>query len=103
MNWDEAKYQKGLTDYIVPAKVSSDVEMQAQDLALRVFDETGCRDFSRVDFMLSPEEKLYILEINTIPGFTGTSLLPMAAQCAGYDFSQLCVTLVGLAHSRKEL
>jgi len=96
----EAKYQKGLTEYLVPARIPSSVTRQVQDIALGVFCSVGCRDFARVDFLLSSDDKPVILEINTIPGFTETSLLPMAAQQAGYDFSQLCVTLAAMARSR---
>ena len=93
----EAKYQKGLTEYIVPAELSSETTARIQALALSVFDTIGCRDFARVDFLLDAAKRPYILEVNTIPGFTGTSLLPMAARCAGYEFPQLCVKLIMLA------
>jgi len=93
----EAKYQKGLTDYSVPAQLNPETASSIQTLALDVFDTIGCKDFARVDFLLDAAEQPYILEINTIPGFTGTSLLPMAAQCAGYEFPQLCVKLMMLA------
>jgi len=97
----EAKYQKGLTEYIVPAPLDSSVAAALQKDALNAFRVLGCRDFSRVDFILDEKNQGYILEINTIPGFTGTSLLPMAARCAGYEFSQLCVTLIANALKRR--
>jgi len=60
------------------------------DLALRTFDALGCRGMGRVDFRLAPDGRLYVLEMNTIPGFTETSLLPKAAACRGIGFSELC-------------
>lgn len=96
----EAKYQKGLTDYIVPAEMADDMALDIQYLGLKASHVIGCRDFSRVDFIVSEDGVPYILEINTIPGFTETSLLPMAAQCAGYDFCELCVKLIKMAQAR---
>lgn len=96
----EAKYKKGATEYIVPAPLETGVAERASAISLAVFRTTGCRDFARVDLLLSEAGDLYILEINTIPGFTGTSLLPMAAACAGYDFTQLCLKLLSLAAGR---
>lgn len=98
----EAKYQKGLTEYSVPASLDAALARHIQELALRAFQAVGCRDFSRVDLLLSEEGNPYFLEINTIPGFTETSLLPMAARCAGYEFSRLCVTLVQMAQARHQ-
>ncbi len=89
-----AKYNKGMTDYIVPAKILDKTASVLQEIALSVHNIVGCKDFSRVDFILSEEGIPYVLEINTIPGFTETSLLPMAAQHTGMDFQQLCRQLV---------
>jgi D-alanine-D-alanine ligase len=96
-----AKYQKGMSDYIVPAALGRAITQRIQNLALQAFQAIGCRDFARVDFILDGEERPYVLEINTIPGFTATSLLPMAAQEAGYSFSDLCLKIIGLAWQRK--
>jgi len=89
-----AKYNKGMTEYIVPAKLSDTAVCSLQEAALKVHNIAGCKDFSRVDFILSEEGIPYVLEINTIPGFTETSLLPMAAKCVGINFQQLCQQLV---------
>ena len=70
---------------------------RAQQLAVEAFHAVGCRGVSRVDFRVSPEGVPYVLEINTIPGFTETSLLPKAAARAGYTFPQLCEKLLSLA------
>ncbi len=89
-----AKYNKGMTKYIVPAQISRDMAVELQTIALKVHKIIGCKDFSRVDFILSDEGIPYVLEINTIPGFTETSLLPMAAKQAGISFQQLCQQLI---------
>lgn len=96
----EAKYQKGMTEYLVPADLPAETAGQIGSLALAAFQAVGCRDFARVDFLLAEDGNPVILEINTIPGFTETSLLPMAAACAGYDFSGLCVQLMRSALER---
>ena len=89
-----AKYKKGMTNYIVPAEISTDIAEVLQDIALKVHKVLGCKDFSRVDFILSEEGIPYVLEMNTIPGFTETSLLPMAAQNIGINFPHLCQQLI---------
>lgn len=97
----EAKYTKGQTDYLVPAPLDKNVEFQAKALALRAHDCLGCRDFSRVDLMLSERGELFVLEVNTIPGFTETSLVPKAARAAGIGFTDLCARLVQMALARR--
>ncbi len=97
-----AKYQKGLTDYLVPAPLSAEITTKVQQMALAAYEAVGCRDFSRVDVILDRKMNPYILEINTIPGFTATSLLPMAAQEAGYNFTQLCEKIIALAYEKKK-
>jgi D-alanine-D-alanine ligase len=85
-----AKYTQGRTDYLVPAPLTGAQTLRCQDLARRVFQSLDCRDLGRVDFRLSPTDELFVLEMNTIPGFTQTSLLPKAALAAGIDFAALC-------------
>ncbi len=85
-----AKYTKGRTRYLVPAPVGSDIADPCRDLALKAFSCMGCRGFGRVDFRMGIDGSLYVLEINTIPGFTETSLLPKAAARAGIGFAELC-------------
>ncbi len=85
-----AKYQKGETIYIVKPDLKEDLTLKLQELALRAHQALGCQDFSRVDFMLSIDRQPYVLEVNSIPGFTETSLLPKAAQAEGISFAQLC-------------
>jgi len=89
------KYTKGMTRYVFPESAEdAPLVAQCQILALLAFQAAGCRGMSRVDFRVTPEGRPYVLEINTIPGFTATSLLPKAAAKAGMSFSQLCAKLL---------
>jgi D-alanine-D-alanine ligase len=89
-----SKYTKGLTEYFAPAPLEPGLATAAQHAAETAFAACGCRDYARVDFMLSPAHELYLLEINTLPGMKETSLLPMSARCAGLDFTGLVRELV---------
>ena len=93
----KAKYTKGLTEYLVPAPLAADVARHCQQLAWRTFTALGCRGMGRVDIRLTPEGHAYVLELNTIPGFTETSLLPKAARAAGLEFGALCEKILDLA------
>lgn len=84
-----AKYQKGKTQYLCPAPLAAKVLRQIQDLAWRTFQSLGCEGAARVDFRITPKGRPYVLEINTVPGMTETSLLPMAAAQAGIDYDSL--------------
>jgi D-alanine-D-alanine ligase len=95
----EAMYRMGATDYFVPARLDESAAASVRDLALRVHRALGCRDVSRVDMILT-EGVPYILELNTNPGMTETSLLPMAAAEADIQFSDLVEQLVQMALSR---
>lgn len=97
----QAKYQPGLTEYIVPAQLPEVVARQAQVMAREAHRILGCFGCSRVDIMLDSQNRLYILELNTIPGFTLTSLLPKAARFAGIDFDQLCLRLLEGAYEKE--
>ena len=96
-----AKYQSGMTEYIVPAEISLSMAQQIQQVAWRVHQSIGCRHLSRVDFILDEENIPWALEINTIPGMTATSLLPKAAAAVGINFNELCLTLARLAYERE--
>jgi len=96
----EAKYKDTNTRYILCPGLPGGVYQEAQDMALKAHKALGCSDFSRVDMMCDELGSLYLLEVNTIPGFTERSLLPKAAQATGMSFSQLCNRIVGLALSR---
>jgi D-alanine-D-alanine ligase len=93
----ERKYTKGCSKYVVPAELDPDLALQIQDLGLRAFESLGCRGFGRVDFRLSPEGMPYCLEVNTVPGMTETSLVPMAAGAVGVDFDMLVERILASA------
>jgi D-alanine-D-alanine ligase len=95
-----SKYTKGLTEYFAPAPLDPAVTAAAQAAAETAFAACRCRDYARVDFMLSSKNDLYLLEINTLPGMKETSLLPMSARCAGMDFTGLVRELVTPALQR---
>ncbi len=95
----ESKYVKGKTEYIIPANVDEDTKVYLNRVAYVAFSCLGCRDFGRVDLILS-EEDVFVLEVNTIPGMTETSLLPKAAKFHGLDFPTVCETIVNLALNR---
>ncbi len=93
----KAKYEKGASQEICPADVSAEIAETAQQYALAAHEVLQLRGYSRTDMMLTEDGKLYILETNTIPGMTPTSLLPQAAQEAGFDFTELIDKLLTLA------
>ena len=95
-----AKYESGTTEYLVPAPLEEEVSREVQQIGLRAHRALGCRDFSRVDIRLDQQNRPFVLEVNTIPGFTATSLLPKAAKATGIDFPGLCLKLVGLAYAK---
>jgi D-alanine-D-alanine ligase len=95
-----SKYTKGLTEYFAPAPLEAGMTAAVQLAAETAFAACGCRDYARIDFMLSTTNQLYLLEINTLPGMKETSLLPMSARCAGMDFTALVRNLVSPAIER---
>ena len=95
-----SKYTKGMTDYLAPAPFEPALTATIQAAAETAFAACGCRDYARVDFMLSRKNELYLLEINTLPGMKETSLLPMSARCVGLDFAGLVRELVTPALAR---
>ncbi len=95
-----SKYTKGMTEYLAPAPLEPATTAAIQVAAETAFAACGCRDYARVDFMLSERNGFYLLEINTLPGMKETSLLPMSARCAGLDFTALVRELVSPALQR---
>ncbi len=95
-----SKYTKGLTEYFAPAQIADDLAARLRTAAETAFAACGCRDYARIDFMLSKDGELYLLEINTLPGMKETSLLPMSARCVGLDFIALCREMVAPAVER---
>lgn len=98
----KAKYRSGATEYIVPAHLPQELADKIRQSALAAHRALGCADLSRVDFILAEDGAYYLLEVNTIPGFTSTSLLPKAARVMGIDFDRLCLHLAGLAYGKKK-
>lgn len=96
----EAKYHDGMTEYIVPAHLEEAVAAQIQSDALSAHKLLGCLGCSRVDMILNKDNIAYILEVNSIPGFTEMSLLPKAARAKGIEFAQLCFELIKLAYEK---
>ncbi len=97
----ECKYQKGKSQYIVPAELSPEITAELQDQALKAYSILGCRHYARVDFRLSQDNRPFCLEVNTLPGMTSTSLVPKAAKAMGLDFTQLADKIVRLAEQEK--
>lgn len=89
-----SKYTKGLTEYFAPAALDDRFTAEVKHAAETIFAACNCRDYARVDFILSAANVLYFLEINSLPGMKETSLLPMSARCAGLDFTTLVRELV---------
>jgi D-alanine-D-alanine ligase len=94
----EAKYLRDDTRYLCPCGLMPEQERVMQDLALQAFNLVGCRGWGRVDFLMSTEGRPYLLEINTSPGMTDHSLVPMAARAAGIGFEELVLRILGEAH-----
>lgn len=97
-----AKYQKGKTRYLCPAPLPGKIIKQIGEMGRRTFQVLGCEGAARVDFRITPKGRPYVLEINTVPGMTETSLLPMAAGQAGIDYDQLVVRILQSALARAE-
>ena len=93
----EAKYTKGKTEYICPAQLEKELGRHVRELAVECASVLGCRGVVRVDFRLSEEDEPMVLEVNTVPGLTPTSLVPMAAQAKGLTYDQLVGRMLDLA------
>lgn len=96
----KSKYTKSETEYEVPAALPREVTLETQRLAREAFATLGCRDYARVDLMIDAAGQPYVLEVNTIPGMTETSLLPKAASAIGMGYDELCEIIVQLARAR---
>jgi len=93
----ESKYVAGKSEYFCPADLPEPVAAKVRDLGLRAVRALGCSGVARADFRLSPANEPYCLEVNTIPGMTPTSLVPMAAKARGMDYDQLVARMLDLA------
>lgn len=93
----EAKYQANSTEYLCPAPLSAEQTTAMQDSALKAFNAVGASGWGRVDIMLDNDGQHYLLEVNTVPGMTEKSLVPMAAKAAGLSFQQLVLAILSQA------
>jgi len=93
----ESKYVPGMSRHIIPARVSEEARAECQRLAVSAHKTLGCRGISRSDTIVDADGGVWLLETNTIPGMTATSLVPDAARAAGIEFPELCRTIVEYA------
>ena len=93
----KSKYTKGMSTHIVPAQISDELTAKVQKLAVDTFKICKCAGVARVDMMLSEDNIPYVIEVNSVPGMTETSLVPDAARAAGIEFPELCEKILSLA------
>jgi len=93
----ECKYTSGMSEYIVPANIPEEISKQLQNTSLQAFKALECEGYARIDFRLSPENKFYLLEINTLPGMTSLSLVPKMAKAIGMSFEDLIDKIIQLS------
>lgn len=92
-----SKYTPGMSSHIIPARISKSAEDNVNRLAAEAYIKTGCKGVSRIDFIVDENDNPFVIEINTIPGMTETSLVPDSAKYAGLKFSELVDKIVKLA------
>ena len=93
----EAKYTDGMTEFVIPAQIGEEMTKYVEKTALNIYKKLGCKHFSRVDGIVSNDE-FYFLEVNTLPGMTELSDLPMSAKAYGMSFEELVNTIVNEAY-----
>jgi len=98
----EAKYQPGGMELVVPARLSDAVLEQVRRLACDTFLRVGCSGLARVDFFVEDGDRVLVNELNTLPGFTATSVYPKLWEASGLPFPDLCDRLIALAVERFE-
>ncbi len=96
-----SKYTPGMTEYILPPEIDEETMERVRDISFRAHEALGCRGASRVDLIVDGSDLPCLLEVNTIPGMTETSLLPKIAALAGYDFSSLIEAIILDALNRR--
>jgi D-alanine-D-alanine ligase len=90
----DSKYFSNKTEYLCPSDLSEQQEKNIRTIAMKAFNLTGASNWGRVDFILDKDKNPYLLEINTVPGMTSHSLVPMAAKAAGMNFEQLVLKIL---------
>lgn len=98
-----ARYTAGATEFFAPARLDTETLRRCTDLAMAAYQLAGCRQVTRADMIVDPDGRPWLLELDTCPGMTETSLLPMAAQAGGIEFAELCERLVRGAIDRAPL
>jgi len=93
----ECKYSEGMSTYVVPAQLPNSLARKIQKDALKIYHALDCKNYARVDFRLNENNEHFLLEVNTLPGLTSTSLLPKAAKVAGLSFPSLIEIIINLA------
>jgi D-alanine-D-alanine ligase len=96
----KAKYEADTTQYFCPGTDDAKLEKRYRDIAMRAFEALGCSGWGRVDLMASNDGVLQVLEVNTVPGMTSHSLVPMAGKAAGIDFAELCWRILETSFAR---
>lgn len=93
----ESKYSQGGSEHIIPARIDEETTRKIQQYAIKAHQSLGCKTYSRVDFILKKDRTPVILEVNTLPGMTPTSLFPHSAQSVGIDYEKMVEKLVQLS------
>lgn len=97
----ESRYEIGQTDFVCPAELGEAITARVAELATQAYELLGCHGFARVDFIVTEDGEPYVLELNSIPGLTETSLMPMAAEAVGISFEDLAERMLLSALSRE--
>lgn len=98
----KAKYTDGESEYIVPAKIETDLAKNVQEAAVKTYNVLGCSDYGRVDFKLDSKNEFFCLELNTLPGMTSHSLVPKEAKVLGITFDKLIERIISSALSNEK-
>jgi D-alanine-D-alanine ligase len=93
----EAKYKRTDTQYLIPPQIDRAIALRAEQYALAAYTALGCSGHARPDLRISTTGDAYVLEVNTLPGMTKTSLLPKIARAAGMDYATLCEQILASA------
>ena len=99
----KCKYTAGMSEYKCPARIKKSLSEKIMSDSVKIFKLLGCKGYGRIDFIIDKNENYYFLEINTLPGMTSTSLLPIAAKAQGISFSELVKKIVFLGLNRKNI
>lgn len=98
----ESKYTEGGSEHIIPARISDELTEQIKQFAVAAHRVLGCKTYSRVDFLLTNDGTPYILEVNTLPGMTPTSLFPDSAQSENITYDEMIEMLVQLSIEERD-